>query len=244
MPELDSWIAFFDANAHVYHENPLAQHASAEVEFLAELLALPQGATLLDVGCGTGRHAIGMTKKGYGVTGLDICPNMLAQAREAASANGVEVAWVLGDALEYVAEKPVDAVICLHEGGLNLLAEGEDPDAHDRRILANVAGSLRAGGLFALTALNGLKHIREIADADVQSGAFDVRSSVRIIETSGPDGSVLHLRERVYTPHEMVDLLESEGFEVLQVWGGTGGDWGRRPVRLDEDEVFYYARKR
>ena len=53
---------------------------------------------ILDVGCGTGRHAIGMTKKGYGVTGLDICPKMLEQARSAAQANGVEVTCSTGAA--------------------------------------------------------------------------------------------------------------------------------------------------
>jgi hypothetical protein len=33
------------------------------------------------------------------------------------------------------------------------------------------------------------------------------------------------------------------GFEVCQVWGGTAGDWGRRPLKLDEYELMAVAQK-
>lgn len=42
---------------------------------------VPQGAKILDVGCGTGRHAIPLAQKGYQVTGIDSSPEMLDELR-------------------------------------------------------------------------------------------------------------------------------------------------------------------
>lgn len=51
----------------------------------------------LDVGCGTGRDAIYLTKQGWRVTGVDFAEDALAKARQHAADEGVQVEWIQGD---------------------------------------------------------------------------------------------------------------------------------------------------
>lgn len=52
----------------------------------------------LDVGCGTGAHAIGLAQRGWSVTGVDAVTKALDTAREKATAAGADVRFVEGDA--------------------------------------------------------------------------------------------------------------------------------------------------
>jgi len=66
-------------------------------EFIARL-GLEPGETVLDVACGTGNLALPAARTGASVTGVDIAPNLLAQAEARAAAERVKVAFDLGDA--------------------------------------------------------------------------------------------------------------------------------------------------
>jgi SAM-dependent methyltransferase len=53
--------------------------------------------TALDLGCGTGRHAVYLASRGWKVTGVDLVPRALAAARDRATAAGVDVQFLEGD---------------------------------------------------------------------------------------------------------------------------------------------------
>ncbi len=53
------WEKFFDGHAPAYMDNSFTQNTMNEVDFLVKELRLKRGAAILDVGCGTGRHAVG-----------------------------------------------------------------------------------------------------------------------------------------------------------------------------------------
>jgi ubiquinone/menaquinone biosynthesis C-methylase UbiE len=71
--------------------------AKAAEEFVART-AITQGTRVLDVACGTGNSAIPAARAGGMVTGIDIAPNLLVQARERASAEQLEIEFQEGDA--------------------------------------------------------------------------------------------------------------------------------------------------
>ena len=71
------WQEFFDSQASTYEENPFTKNTVTEVDFLLSLYPLQPGASILDVGCGTGRHSIELAKRGFNVTGLDLSEKML-----------------------------------------------------------------------------------------------------------------------------------------------------------------------
>ncbi len=75
-----AWEEFFDAHAPLYDQNDFTQNTVGEVDFILDELSVPAGASILDVGCGTGRHSIELARRGYDVTGLDLSAQMLARA--------------------------------------------------------------------------------------------------------------------------------------------------------------------
>jgi 2-polyprenyl-3-methyl-5-hydroxy-6-metoxy-1,4-benzoquinol methylase len=76
----------------------IAKTISADAETFASRLAIPSGAHVLDVACGTGNLAIPIARQGAIVTGVDIAPNLLTQARERAAAEGLIMTFDEGDA--------------------------------------------------------------------------------------------------------------------------------------------------
>jgi ubiquinone/menaquinone biosynthesis C-methylase UbiE len=123
MPEKTSWEQFFDAHAPIYDDNAFTENTVSEVDFLLEELRIKPGGSVLDVGCGTGRHSIELAKRGYTVTGLDLSAEMLAKAAAKAEAENVKVEWVHSDATQFAFPEKFDAAICLCEGAFGLLSQ-------------------------------------------------------------------------------------------------------------------------
>jgi SAM-dependent methyltransferase len=76
----------------------VAKTITGSAEAFIDRLNIPAGAHVLDIACGTGNTAIPLARRGCVVTGVDIAPNLLVQARERAAAEGLSIAFDEGDA--------------------------------------------------------------------------------------------------------------------------------------------------
>jgi SAM-dependent methyltransferase len=76
----------------------VATFTAQAAEDFAKRIGIPAGSSVLDVACGTGNTAIPAARDGAAVTGIDIAPNLLAQARERASAEKLDARFEEGDA--------------------------------------------------------------------------------------------------------------------------------------------------
>lgn len=92
----------------------VARTISGAAEEFIDRLNIQPGARVLDVACGTGNLAIPAARKGAIVTGLDIAPNLIEQARERADAEGLTATFDEGDAeqLPY-ADNTFDIVVTM-----------------------------------------------------------------------------------------------------------------------------------
>jgi SAM-dependent methyltransferase len=76
-------VTAFERSAEFYDDLYEGKDYAAEADYVDALIQrhLPGPQSLLDLGCGTGRHAIKFAEKGYSVVGIDRSPEMIAKAQ-------------------------------------------------------------------------------------------------------------------------------------------------------------------
>ncbi len=246
MADESKWREFFNQHAPIYLQNAFTRNTVAEADFIIAELGLTPGQAILDIGCGVGRHSIELSRRGFAMTGVDLSPGMLSEARQAAAAEGLEIEFILSDAAEFSASKKYDAAICLCEGAFCLLGAADDPVERDLKILRNINAALKPGGGFILTALSALRHIRHYSKEEMDKGIFDPLTLVETceMEFDTPEGKKsVQARERGYVATELELMHKISGFEVIGVYGGTAGNWGHRGLDPDEYELMVVSRK-
>ena len=242
-PGPSNWQRFFASAAERYDEEGFTQATDTEVVELISLLDLQPGQRVLDVGCGTGRHAVPLAAFGLQVTGVDLSPEMLERAAARAAAAGVELDLLAADARHLPDHLGgFDVVLCLCEGAFCLVADGVAPLAHDRAVLASIHRTLRPGGRLVLTGLNAARLLAACRRGE-PTGTLDLLTLTETSHHQLDDGSVVELREHYHLPDGLRTLAESVGFEVEAVWAGGAGDWRREPPTVDDVELMLVAHR-
>src|SRR5467141_2202834 len=120
----------------------IATFIVAEGEKFVKRIGIAPGARVLDVACGTGNTAIPAARAGASVTGVDIAPNLLSQARKRAAAEGLEIEFDEGDAEELpYADHSFDVVLTMFGA---MFAPRPD------RVAAELVRVCKPGGLIAM----------------------------------------------------------------------------------------------
>jgi len=76
----------------------IARYSAKSAEEFVDRLNIQPGMRVLDVACGSGNLAIPAARKGAQVSGVDIAPNLLEQAKQRAAAEGLKATFDEGDA--------------------------------------------------------------------------------------------------------------------------------------------------
>jgi SAM-dependent methyltransferase len=211
--------------------------SAQEVAFLIELLGLPPGARVLDVGCGPGRHAVPLAQAGYAVTGVDVSRRFLDLAADAARAAGAGAAFFECDARQMPFEAEFDAVISICQGAFGLMG------ADDALVLRRMAEACKPGGAVVLTAFSAYYEVRVArpeATFDAGSGIVHERTTVRD-ETE--DEHEVDLWTGVYTPRELKLLAIGCGLVPEAVYSVEPGDFATRPPDVEHPEFLLLARR-
>ncbi len=118
---------------------------AGETDYVLRLIEKhhPGTGSILDLGCGTGKHDLLLAQKGYDVTGVDRSEEMLAEARANAQARSSRATFLQGDVRTVKLDKTFDAVISLFHV-MSYQATNEDLAA----AFATVRAHLKPGGLF------------------------------------------------------------------------------------------------
>ena len=86
--------SLFENYGQKYDNENFTQGTVGECDFIENELKSDKSLKILDVGCGTGRHAIELSQKGYTVTGIDLSDTQLTRAREKAGRNNLKINFV------------------------------------------------------------------------------------------------------------------------------------------------------
>lgn len=233
------YLELFEKLGRNYLAYPFTQGTVQEVDFIVQLLQLTPPHRILDVGCGPGRHAIELARRGFQVTGLDISPRMITLARERAAQENVAVEFILADARTMRFPACYDAAFSLCEGAFGIM----DNDAENAAILTNLYESLKNRGKLLLNVL----HASYIFRHPEQDSYFDPKTCMGywtekfINETGQPEE--LRCSNRYYTFSEIKFILETIGFDVIDGFGCQAGNFQSRAIELDDFEILVYAQK-
>ena len=120
----------------------IARNTADAAEAFVSRLAIAPGARVLDIACGTGNVTIPLARLGARATGIDIATNLLAQARDRALSEGIEIAFDEGDAeqLPYP-DSSFDAVVTMF---------GAMFAPRPEIVVSECARVLKPGGLLAM----------------------------------------------------------------------------------------------
>lgn len=223
-----------------------------EVGFLIDALDLAPGMRVLDVGCGPGRHALALARRGISVLGVDISRRFIEVAVQAADRERLSelAAFEPADARGMVDDPrfaDFDAVISLCQGAFG---SGGPPGMGDPQnlsadgaVLAGIRAALRPGGRCAVSAFSAYFQVRWLEDTD----DFDAADAVNHEQTELMDDDGVRVGAELwttcYTPRELRLMAERSGLSVDHVWSVTPGRYAASPPTIATPEFLLVARR-
>jgi SAM-dependent methyltransferase len=209
-----------------------------EVEFLVDALGLEPGQRVLDVGCGPGRHALALARRGFDVVGVDLSVVFVDLARRAAREEGLQSRFDVLDVrdLEFLDE--FDAAICLCQGGFGLLGGADDADVFGR-----IARSLRVGGALAVSAFHAPFAVRHLEAGESFDPATGVLHEVATVRNGEGAERQFDLWTTCFTARELTLLAACHGVEIDGVFGVTPGLYRASSPTLDDPELLLLGRR-
>jgi SAM-dependent methyltransferase len=203
--------------------------APAEVDGIVRLAAIAPGARVLDVGCGHGRHAVELARRGHRVTGIDRTARYVERARAAADAAGVDAEFVCGDARTFVRDGAFDVALSL------FTSFGFFDDEGNLRAAENLRRCLAPGGTAVIDVMGAEVLARSFQARDWSEEGGTVllqerrlaRGGARIEArwiVLGPAGRrEAHIEQALWTATGLRELLASAGFAEVALYGSLGG---------------------
>jgi SAM-dependent methyltransferase len=211
----------------------------SEATFVAELIShhAPNGRSILELGCGTGVHALALARRGYSVAGVDMSHEMTAQARlklsNAILPVGIHVSFQEGDIRTIRLNETYDAVISLFH-----VMSYQVTDADVLTALATVERHMKPGGIVIFdywyspavrkdpptirvkSAEDDAVHVRRVARPSMQLGGnlvdvhYDITIESKISRSTHQISE--HHRMRHFSEDELKRSLRTVGLRPIQ----------------------------
>ena len=238
--------SLFENYARKYDKECFVQGTLGECDFIEQEINHDKSLKIIDIGCGTGRHTIELTKRGYAVIGIDLSESQLKWAKEKSKEQGVEIDFQKHDARDLPFEGEFDLAIMLCEGGFSLM----ETDEMNFEILKNATKALKDKGKFIFTTLNGLfplfHSVKEFYESVAKEGSakckgcsFDLMTfrdhNTVVFEDDLGNKKELKCNERYYVPSEITWLLKTLGYKKIDIFGAKLGDFSRNDKLTTED---------
>jgi SAM-dependent methyltransferase len=207
-----------------------------EVDFIVDVLGLTAGDRVLDVGCGPGRHAHELARRGVVVHGVDISQRFVDLAAESAPPGAT---FERLDARSLTFQHEFDAAICLCQGAFGLMTV----DGENQAVLSGIARALKPGGQLALSAFSSYYVVKyhEKATFEAASGVSHERTEVR---DEGGRAIEVDLWTACFTPRELTLMCRAAGLDVVDIWSVEPGDYRRLPPSTETPEFLVIAQRR
>ena len=214
-------------------DRPVARECTAIAGWLVERGVVP-GARLLDAGCGTGRYAIELGRRGYVVEGVDRSPELIDVAKRSAINQPGSISFQVGDLLT-LPDHRYDAILC--RGVLNDFVN----DAARQSVFAAFAGALRRPGVLILDVREweatrdrkqrepifrksvltdrGQLTFTSTTDLDPERQQLLLSETHTLVNDAGEHSSDYRFVMRCWTRTELESVFERSGFGSVAYFG-------------------------
>jgi SAM-dependent methyltransferase len=241
------WIRLFFTGLWVEFQQKLwpAEKSQAEAVLIERMLRLTGPTRLLDAPCGDGRLTLELARRGHKTVGIDICPELLAGARDKSDAEKLDASFTLGDMADINEERAYGAAICVW-GSLGYRAERDD-----LKFLRGVHKALAPGGGFVLEAATMESLFTNFQETGWRKAGevFALEKRVWRPETSriecewtlikGGRVEIKYSSIRVYCYREIVAMLFDAGFEGVKSFNSAGEE----SKSFNENSLYFKARR-
>lgn len=219
------WFASWFDSVHYHRLYAHRDHAEAAgfVDALVARLQPPSGATMLDLGCGAGRHAKHLAARGFDVTGLDLAASSIEAAR---AAEGPRLRFRRHDMRVPFGRAAFDYVFSFFTS----FGYFDDP-VEQTAVVRNMARALKPGGRLVLDYLNAPyaeAHLTPEEMVEIEGTRYQIRRWTdgrrfykRIVVPGGPDAAPFEYREQVarFSLYDFERMFARHDLELDALYG-------------------------
>jgi SAM-dependent methyltransferase len=220
----------------------LVERGGPSVDWIATELGaggVRGGDEVIDAGCGTGEHAVGLARRGFRVIGVERSAELVRQAKAKGARTASEVRFVEADLLSWRPPRHCDAVLC--RGVLNDIIE----EAERERVLPALAAMLRPGGVLmadvrdwdasvgryaagggfarSVPVEDGVLRFRSLTSLDREGGVLRVQEHLALQQGGNEEAESYEFVMRPWSREELEERLVAAGFRVVKLLRGEGG---------------------
>jgi SAM-dependent methyltransferase len=208
---------------------PDAQTSAKDVDAIENLVDLKPPLVVLDVGCGNGRHAIELAKRGHRVVGIDVARRFLNEAKKAAREAGIQVEFRLQRASE-IPERNVFDFALAYWHTIGFMADDEI-----KKHFSSVYAALKPNSIFLYTfqgprlvpgqELNAAIPVKSwsekngkfiLTEKSIQNGYRDEYCIV--IDTNTNEVIEYNEHQRAFSYEEILGYLKDAGFSSVTAY--------------------------
>lgn len=245
------------------------KHTSHEITTLERKMQMTQGARVLDMGCGIGRHSKELAGRGYKVNGIDFS-HRLIQIAQRSCKRVPNVKFAEDDCRRLKTKARFDYAICLYD-----VIGSFREESHNRRIAENLYKRLKTGGKAAISVMNmdltsalasNVTRIKDNPQALLKLKASNIMQSSGNVfnpeyfildseshlvyrkeqfERDGLLSSEYVIADYRYTSDEICSMLQEVGFKILESQYVQAGHWDTplEPTNPKAKEILVIVEK-
>jgi ubiquinone/menaquinone biosynthesis C-methylase UbiE len=202
--------------------------AERVVELIIKMLNLESGSTVLDMACGSGRHAVIFAKKGFDVTAVDLSQRLISEAKSNAVRFGANINFVLSDILDFNTPVRFDLALNLFTS-IGYFENDED----NFSVIMKAYSLLKSNGYFVLDYFNKEYLLKNLVPETVfsENGTRIIQNRyikndrvIKDISIENP-GAIEKYYEsvRLYSDEEIFSYFEKAGFTIVEKFGDYNG---------------------
>jgi len=203
--------------------------AEDHIKLILDNVSIPGDARILDMACGSGRHAILLARKKYNVTAVDLSENLLSIAKQTAEEDNLTINFVHLDIRNF-------SSIIIYDLILNLFTSFGyfETDEENFSILKKAYDLLKINGYFVLDFFNSeflinnlVEFSKEVIDNGVifqQRSIKDSRIVKKILIDKKDEPSEYEESVRMFSKDELTNELTNIGFDIYRTFGDFFGN--------------------